>query len=204
MMLGEPSSSKSNALLLQNRPPAIVLLATAIGPRLPLRCTPPLMVLRSSAMEGAGAKNTGAGVAYLDSPVDEVTRTVYFFGAEDKFRGSVRDEPAVDRGAACNQYSTLVDAHAARYVRSAKDAKIAGVDDHTADDGAGKRWIRCRSVLHSVAASARPLKPVSAKPTIPTRNNPASLFMVRLLFYFAGPFDPLRPKERCRMPARFF
>ena len=90
---------------------------------------------------GRGRKNTGAGVANSDSPVDDVTPTVYFFGTEDKIRGSVRDEPAVDRGAARNQYSTLVDPQAARYVRSAQDAKIAGVDDHPADDSAGKRWI---------------------------------------------------------------
>src|SRR5439155_13157150 len=44
--------------------------------------------------------------------------------------------------------------------------------------------------LHSVAASAPPLKTASAKPTIPTRN-PASLFIVPTPFFdFAGPSTP--------------
>jgi len=96
---------------------------------------------------GRPTRGTGAGVVYLDMPVDDVTRTVYFFGTEDKSRGSVRDQPAVDRGGAYKQYSALVDPHAARYVRSAQEAKITGVDDHTAVDGAGKRCIGRRSCI---------------------------------------------------------
>ena len=84
-------------------------------------------------------KNTGAVVAYPDPSVDDVAPTVYFLGAEDELRGSVRGEPAVDRGGAYNQYSTRVDPQAARYVRSAKDAKLAGVDDYTSGDRAGQR-----------------------------------------------------------------
>ena len=59
---------------------------------------------------GRGLKHTWAGVAYLDSPVDDVTRTESihgrsFFvlpGADEEIRGPVRDDPAADRGAACN------------------------------------------------------------------------------------------------------
>src|SRR6266403_268605 len=59
IVLGFPSSSKSNALLLQTRLPAIVSAATTIGPRLALRCTPPLMVLRSSATVGGPPEAPG-------------------------------------------------------------------------------------------------------------------------------------------------
>src|SRR5258708_40363437 len=85
---------------------------------------------------GRGRKNTWAGVAYPDSPVDDDTRTANLLGADDEIRGSVRNEPAVDRGGARNQYPTGVNLHAARYVGSAKEAKIAGVDNQTTDDGA--------------------------------------------------------------------
>src|SRR5437879_546382 len=68
-MFGDPSSSKLNALFLQTRAPAIVLDATAIGPRLPLRCTPPLMVLRSSATEGAGARVPGPVLLIWTAPL---------------------------------------------------------------------------------------------------------------------------------------
>src|SRR5215813_10494765 len=68
------------------------------------------------------SKNPGARVVYLHSPVNDVTRAVNFFGAKDELRGSVRSEPAVDRGAACDQYAARVDLHTARDVGSAKDA----------------------------------------------------------------------------------
>src|SRR5262249_36231820 len=87
---------------------------------------------------GREQESAWAGVAYPDSSVDDVSPTVYFFGAEDKIRGPVRDEPAVDRGGASKQYPAIVDPHAARYVRSLKEAKIAVVDDQTAGDGTGK------------------------------------------------------------------
>src|SRR5262244_4294110 len=52
-----------------------------------------------TAFERKGhAQSAWTGVAYPDSSVDDVTLTVYFFGAENKIRGPVRDEPAVDRG----------------------------------------------------------------------------------------------------------
>src|SRR4030095_14032264 len=66
--LGEPSSSRLNALLLQNRPPEIVLVATAIGPRLPVRCTAPLIAPRSSAMEGAGGGKAPGPVLLILTP----------------------------------------------------------------------------------------------------------------------------------------
>src|ERR1043166_4256715 len=72
MMFGDPSSSKSKLFLLQNRPPAIVLVATAIGPLLPLRCTPPLRVLRSSAMDGpGGGRIPGPVLLILTTPLME-------------------------------------------------------------------------------------------------------------------------------------
>ena|SRR5437868_75827 len=62
----------------------------------------------------AARNSTWAGVADLDCPVDDATRTAYFFWADENIRGSVRDQPAIDDGAAHDQYPAGVDPHAAR------------------------------------------------------------------------------------------
>ena len=69
IMLGDPSSSKSNALLLQNRPPAIVLLATAITPLIAAEMHAAVDGTAFERNGGRGRKNTGAGVAYLTAPL---------------------------------------------------------------------------------------------------------------------------------------
>src|SRR5438067_3685249 len=68
MRLGFPSSSRSDALFLQNSPPAIVFLATTIGPLLPLKCTAPLTTLFSIEIEGAGGGKTPGPVLLISTP----------------------------------------------------------------------------------------------------------------------------------------
>lgn len=81
-----------------------------------------------------GNKTALGGVAYPDPPVNDVTITQYFLGADDKRRGSVGGQPAVDRRAARKQYPAAVHLYATRNICSGEPANIAGVDNYTAGD----------------------------------------------------------------------
>jgi hypothetical protein len=161
-MLGIPSSTRSNKFLLQNRPPAIVLDATAITPLLPLRRAA-VDVYRSSAMEAVG--RIPGPVLLILTPVDGVT-PVYFFGTEDNSAAPSR-EPAVDRGGARNRYSTLVDPRPpiCSLRRGRKNRRRYDHAPTTVPEsgglGAGPVYI---------PSPQRPAaETVSAKPTIPTK-----------------------------------